>query len=391
MVRIGILTYFASINYGAFLQAYALQECLKSRYGDVAEVEIINYEARTAHEFYLKYVLYADRLYRDKLIGQYNRFLESRNSLRLSEEELVTDHLKEVERFLQGKYNIIIAGSDEIWRTDSFRGFPTAYWLNYNLADTTYMAYAVSGRSDFQKLTDGMQKYIKDSVKRFCYIGTRDEVTKKELLKITDQEIDRNCDPVFLMPELFRINNKEKIRRRVIEKYGLKTGRPLVSLMLPYNEEAASQLYRMLQYDNLAAILYRPVKGIKDYNFIELSPFEWSDMIGISDLVITDRFHGTVFSMLHGIPFIAVECGEKGRGKIENLLIENFMTDKMLYQKDYIGNNRKLAVDLYTKGRKTMKDHMEKLFEQTVQRETEKSRHFFEILDRIIGNQEYGR
>lgn len=389
MLRIGILTYFASINYGAFLQAYALQECLKSRYSDLADIELIDYEAKTAHEIYLRRTLNMDHLLRNKLVRQYDKFLKDREKLKLSKEFLITDSIKQVEKFLQGKYDIIIAGSDEIWRTDSFRGFPTAYWLNFNLGKTIYMAYAVSGRNDYQKLTKGMQKYMKDSVEHFYYIGTRDEVTKRELRQIVNQEIDRNCDPIFLIPELFRIKDKEKVRKRLTEKFGIAIDRPLISLMLSYSEdncEIAGHLFNMMRHDSLVLNLYEPYKGVSEYNLIELSPFEWSDVIGISDLVITDFFHGTVFSLLHGVPFLSVEHSKKGRGKIENLLKENFMEDKILYQIDYNGNNKKLAVDLYTKARKEMRHYRNSHAEKVMLREYEKSRNFFDVLERSIEN-----
>lgn len=386
MIRIGILTYFASINYGAFFQAYALQECLKSRYGDAVDIEMINYETRSAHELYLRRVLNMDCLFRNKLIIQYDRFLESREKLNLSEESLITDNIRQVERFLQDKYDIIIAGSDEIWKTDSFIGFPTAYWLNFDLEKTTYMAYAVSGRNDYQRLTKKMQKYIATSMKRFFYVGTRDEVTKMELQKIVDQEIDRNCDPVFLMPELFRINDREKVRRKYREKFGLMIDRPLISLMLTQNKEIGGRLFRMAGHDNLIIGLYEPIGEMRVCNLTELSPFEWCEIIGISDLVITDFFHGTAFSLLHGIPFVALEYAEKGRGKIENLLQENFMEDKFLYLSDYKNNDIKLAADIYIKGRKEMRDYKDSCSREALLREAQKSQHFFETLEKVIEN-----
>ena len=42
IMKIGILTYHRSINYGAFVQAYALQRTLIGRFGDSAEIEIID-------------------------------------------------------------------------------------------------------------------------------------------------------------------------------------------------------------------------------------------------------------------------------------------------------------------------------------------------------------
>ena len=170
MIRIGILTYFASINYGAFLQAYALQKCLENRYEHIAEVEIIDYDAKIAHDYYLNRITRFGAPADDKLSKQYEAFIQERKRLTLSKDKLISDNLDELRQFLQGKYDIIIAGSDQIWKTDSFRGFPNAYWLNFDLGETVYMAYAVSGRNAYEEMSWDQQEYIRNSLKRFVYI-----------------------------------------------------------------------------------------------------------------------------------------------------------------------------------------------------------------------------
>lgn len=376
MIKIGILTYFASINYGAFLQAYALQKAMEKKYGYIANVELINYDTVTAHQLYHNRLLDKDGKPNDKMVKQYNKFVQCRAKQRLSEESIITNDIEKFRKFLSGKYDIIIVGSDEIWKTDSFRGFPTAYWLNFDLQDTVYMAYAVSGRNNYQIMNSEMKQYIRNAIKRFLYIGTRDEVTKEELIKIENRVIYRNCDPTFLMPELFYINDKAKI----IEKYGLDKNRPLVSIMLKDNE-IGTRLYRMLKNENQVLYLYYINENISDGNWVDLSPFEWSEIIGISDLVITDFFHGTVFSILHEVPFVAIENEEKGRGKIESLLLENHMESKFTYISKYRSNYELAATDIYMQGRKEMKNYTPILANQTKKRELQKADSFFIALE----------
>ncbi len=376
MVRIGILTYFASINYGAFLQTYALQEFLRKRYVSAAEVEVINYESESS------YLLYLNRARtQEKLFFQYEKFIQSRKVLRLSDEKLITNDIGQVKEFLYEKYDIIIVGSDEIWKTNSSRGFPNAYWLNFDLGDTVYMAYAVSGRNDYKKLTEELQEYMRSSIKRFAYIGTRDEVTRRELLEIQKRKIERNCDPVFLDPQLFERRDE---KNRVKKKYGLPYDRPIISIMM-HNDKIGFRLCRMLRNENQVVFLYDMNSYSKANNLTALSPFEWSEVISISDLVITEYFHAVVFSILYKIPFMAIEDSEMGRGKIENLLCENFMQDKFLYLQDYKDNAGMLTADLYTKGRKEMQEYTPFLAEQAIKNECDKASTFFVKLEEIIG------
>ena len=380
MINLGILTFFSSINYGAFLQAYTLQEYLRKNYADVLNVEIINLNTKASQEVYLERIIFQDMRYREQVIAQYDLFLSARNKLLLSKDEFISDNIDDAKCYLQERYEIIVVGSDEVWRVDSIRSFPNVYWMNFTLKGTVYMAYAVSGRNDYQKLNAEMQQYIKSSVDRFAYIGTRDEITRKELLKISMWEIDRNCDPVFLMPELYIRTDIEKEKTK--ERYKLNNGKPVVSIMVT-DKYIGFKLYRMLKNDNRVVNLYNVNEAVGESNLIDLSPFDWSDVIGISDLVITDYFHGVVFSIIHEVPFFAVEHSKKGRGKIENLLLENGMRNRFLYLDDYIEKQR-LVMDLYTKARNEMKNCNKIMMKEIKEKEYQKSKGFFMKLKGFI-------
>lgn len=384
MIRLGILTYFSSINYGAFLQTYALQEYLRNRYKDYMSIEIINFNMKIAHETYLNRIININGKERRKLLCQYELFLQARGNLCLSESKLISDEIDKTEQYFQGKYDIIIVGSDQVWKTNSFRGFPNIYWLNFKLKETLYMAYAVSGRNDYQKMSEELKQYIRESLEHYMYIGTRDEITRKELLKIKKREIYRNCDPIFLIPEIFKIPNVEKKKKLIKEKFKINNIKPIISIMIS-DESIGLKLYQMLKNENNVLYLYNINKNVKENNLVELSPFEWSDVIGISDLVITDYFHGVVFSIIHEIPFFAMEHDEKGRGKIENLLIENEMNDKFLYLDDYKEKFRMLIIDLYTNGRNEMRKSHSLQAQKTMKNERNRSNNFFDKLDEFVG------
>lgn len=386
MIRIGILTYFASINYGAFLQAYALTRCIGERYKDVAEVEVINYESKIAHEWYVDRISVYKKEERDLLLEQYRLFVECRKVLRLSKDELITDDIEEASEWLRGKYDIIIVGSDEIWKTDGFRGFPNVYWLNFDMGENDInvparIAYAVSGRNNYQAMTVDLQKYIQNAIRRFEYIGTRDEITRKELLKIERREIERNCDPCFLEPHYFRLSEEEK--ECVREKFGLSHGRPVISLMIN-GWELGRDLYRMFEKDYRVLYLCNVNVAVKKDNLVAISPLEWNGLIAVSDLVITNFFHGTVFSMIHSIPFVALEESEKGRGKIEDLLSEHGMNDRLLFRNDYPGDDSALLADLYTKGKEMLGKDISSVAAEAVEMERKKADSFFETMNIML-------
>lgn len=127
-MKIGILTYHASHNYGAFLQAYALQNVLKEQTGN--DIEIIDFNMPQALEFYENAAnpKTTDGEHSSFYKKRYHMFIkQSRERHELSEEFLVTDDIKVFQEWVSGKYDLIIVGSDEVWALGTFRGFPNPY------------------------------------------------------------------------------------------------------------------------------------------------------------------------------------------------------------------------------------------------------------------------
>ena len=57
MVKVGILTYHRSLNYGAVMQAYCLAEEIQKRFPDVS-VEIVDYMSKKMNRYYKMITIY---------------------------------------------------------------------------------------------------------------------------------------------------------------------------------------------------------------------------------------------------------------------------------------------------------------------------------------------
>ncbi|MBE5871402.1 MAG: polysaccharide pyruvyl transferase family protein [Lachnospiraceae bacterium] len=368
-MKIGILTYFASINYGAFLQAYSLQFVLKERYGNNVIVEMINYDSKKSHDFYTHWR-------NEKDVYKYSKFIECRKKLNLTENALISDDINELSQYIKGQeYDVVIVGSDEVWKTDGMRGFPNAYWLNYDIGRAIRAAYAVSGRSDYSLLSVKQKEFIKESVERFEYIGTRDRITLKELSHISEHEVYSNCDPCFLMADFFRIKDLERIRT----KWELSSKKPCV-LILCNDYRFTIQFFREYNDDfNILGGFIRNKEFTHKYIY-EVNPLELQELIAISDIVITDLFHGTVFSLIQEASFISIENEKCGRGKIENLLLENDLADNLIYKcKDTDAFVKEIYIKIIGKLR-TRKPE----YDLIIENEKKKADSFFSFLDKVI-------
>lgn len=151
-MKIGILTYHRSHNYGAFLQSYAL--CKTIQQITDCQVEIIDYNMEVA-QMVNKEVINFNRRNPESLLYnylKYRMFERNKERLPISEYSLVTDDMDKFKEFIENNYNIVIVGSDEVWKVDGFRGFPNPYWLP-QVTGIKKLSYAASSRTRYEDIS----------------------------------------------------------------------------------------------------------------------------------------------------------------------------------------------------------------------------------------------
>ena len=296
-MRVGILTYHRSHNYGAFLQAYSL--CAKLNEYENVDCEIVNYNLASEDTVYKKRRLKRP-LYAMKYIKQDHMFDDAQKEQTLSGGLILeNDYIKLLDS-IEGKYDVLVTGSDEIWRKAS-RGFPNAYWLpgKYPFAK---MSYAASGRMLIDKIPDSMKKELKDFYLDYNYIGVRDECTKKMVNSTSGEEIShRNCDPTFFYD---RYKDKQELKKLIREKYKLPNKKIVVVV---YDRPSLiRELRKRLGKDYYFVCLTRPMYNANK-NLCDVDPFEWADIIGGADFVVTAYYHPMLFALNQNTPFMAID------------------------------------------------------------------------------------
>ncbi len=201
-MRIGILTYHRSQNYGAQLQTYALQKFIKNQGHDVY---IIDYWPE-----------YHKNLYKNKYFN-FNCFrkLKFINRFKYVASSIILSILSYIRRYRTNsfaekkfhlcefsscmKYDIVIYGSDQIWRkqhTDICPGFnPIYFGEGYNGIKISYAAsmgfVEVNSESDINFLRFSLSKYKAISVRENDLYDLISGIVKIPLHVV--------CDPVFLL------------------------------------------------------------------------------------------------------------------------------------------------------------------------------------------------
>ena len=375
-MKIGILTYHKANNYGAYMQAYALTMKFKSLGFDV---EIIDFNMLVAEKQYI--VKNKNPIKRYYEVKRHNTFAKALKDLPLSKDTLISDSIDDFVGFVKNKYDVIIAGSDEIWKLDSFRGFPNPYWLIGDLGAKKF-SYAASSRSDFSVLSVNDKNIVKNALADFKIIGVRDEYTYQELKDLLDsytgEKLCLYCDPTFLYD--FRSSRE---RGKLILKRRIDPSKKTVVFMSDDNSLAESLRSELHGKVNLVAV-YRRQSGYK--NFIDLTPFQWADVIAAADVLVTKYFHGVCFALKNNTRFVAIDSREKviKSGKIYDLIHREGLLNYFLSTQE--DEYRDKAIKIVNQLLKTMEPID---FSKNVQHQCMLSEHFFTNLNKEIGVKVY--
>lgn len=331
MSRIGILTYHRSVNYGAVMQSMALADALKQRFPE-AQIEIIDYMSRRMEIYYKLFTLYRGRdsvQHIGQRMGMYRAFSEYWKQMPLSADRLVTDDIRHFNRWIDGRYDIIVTGSDAVWNYDK-RGLPNPYFLDGVKAKR--FSYAAScnglGLESFSDIPSVARDYLQRALSAFTYIGTRDAQTEAFVKSfLPDAKVFHNCDPSILRT-CFDKNDRETLKERLRQKYGLDMNRPVIGIMLSnlngdFSRELLRQIHKRYGDDYQSLSLYSFNRYTDIHYAYDLTPYEWSLAFGLFDLTISKYFHGTMFSLLNHTPVMSIGA-EKRNGsylnKIEDAL-----------------------------------------------------------------------
>ncbi len=334
MIKVGILTFHRSINYGSFLQSYSLANALKSCTD--FDVEIIDYNMTNVELYSFLSCFSWNISQTSKNIVRYLKFKKILyKSLPISKTRIITNKLYTIEQQIKNKYDVIVVGSDEVWKINKLRGFPNIYWLNEKL-NCIKVSYAASAnRTRFDSLSVVQKKYIKSSLNQFSYIGVRDENTLKQLKNIdTKLLIRRNCDPAFLFDIEKSKGIKDLLAQKLTKKYKLDLAKPIIALMCT-DDTICKYIYDKYSKDYQIVSLYTNTRYCNAFLY-DLDPFEWAHIFSFISLSITNFFHCTVFSIINNTPFISIDVEEISvlyESKIKDLLkradlLENYFNMK---------------------------------------------------------------
>ena len=304
MKSAGVLTFFRPINYGAVLQAAAMQRVLES-IGYHAEVidyrfpRIERYRRLFRPEEYwpmrkspghLIRRIGADILYAPARVRQkkaFDRFL--RDKVRLSAR---TFHTRmELEEACQ-QYDVYVVGSDLVWNPEMAEGVDPVCFLNFvqNRADKRLVAYAPS--IGLTQLEEGCLAEYERLLRNLDAISVREASAARLLQPLTEKKVEQVLDPTLLM---------ETEGWRALMTPGSEDGRYVLSFMVEYSPLLIQLVKELADREGLT-IIHFDVKQFyghrKKRSANAAGPDEFLWLVQNAEHVVTNSFHGCAFSLL---------------------------------------------------------------------------------------------
>ncbi len=340
-MKIGILTFHNSDNYGSVLQAYGLKTYVKKSFPN-DECEIINYVAPHQNDLYALYLknnsiknivkniraFLFSKLLKDR-IKEFNEFRKSFLEIkkeRIESSSILRDYLK--------KFDVIICGSDQIWNPLSL-DFSEEYFVpGFGGIKIAYAPSFGNGKEkDLEKIN---RSAVEKALKEFDAVSVREE-SGKNIIKALGykKETELVLDPTLLL------NDGEWD-----ELIDLKDGKEsyIFFYSINYNPEAIAMVQRISDVLGLKVkIMFSTNKTYgalrKGFELIhKTSPVDFLEMVKNAKLVLSNSFHGVAFSTIFRKEFFALEVNKNGKmykdERIHNLL-ENFnIEERIIRMKD---------------------------------------------------------
>lgn len=316
-MKIGILTFHRAFNYGAVLQTLGLVVALQKEYPN-AQIEVIDYYNKRVQalckSFYMapgnKLISFAKALVRyperRRKKNNFDDFVQSNVPLSqkafFSEDELKT---------IQNDYDFFITGSDQVWN-NVCGNFDKAYFLTFVEDINKKIAYAAS--FGFKTIPNGLEEEYKKRLDKFTKISVREKSGSKILEELKGIAATVCVDPTLLL-------NKNDWVQYVIKNKEHKPYIFVYSVLEPEFEKRLSEIAQKM--DKQVIYLNDAIKEKKKHvKYIRgISPVEFISYIYHADMVLTNSFHGTVFSIIfEKLFFVETKTEKYENDRIINLL-----------------------------------------------------------------------
>lgn len=331
-MKIGILTYHRSHNFGALLQAVALRSVLTTMGHNATFVDYWPSYHEHVYAFF-SYVLLKQKNIKGKLqylvkflLGFKSKRRKIRNTYKF-----IDHYIFPYMSSINEDYDILVYGSDQIWRKQpELNTYNPVYFGDNDIKARSHISYAASmgiishNKEDKDKLNKLLSHLNRISVREtdlcnlVCELGFECKICLDPTLLITgdkwisDMHLQHKSNEKYLI--FYKMRGKS------------------------FDEKYVQQFARLL---NLKLKILYPTANRNNTSdrITTANPIEFLELIYNAEFVITSSYHGLVFALLFHKPFYASFGSNAGRA--QSLLEKLELKDRLLEPMSHIPENGK--------------------------------------------------
>lgn len=325
MKKIGLAVCYDTKNFGSQLQVLATVKKIEEL---GYETEIIRYKKKFTPVFIMQQI---PRLFNRQFIQNKSKAKKKRQEIAAHEDiarnikirnerfdDFVKKHFTNVSEIYNGWENLVkksnknydgfLCGSDQLWLPSNLESH--FYTLEFASNNKTKIAYATS--FGVNNIPNNQRNRTKKYLNRFEALSTREIAGKKIIASLTEKDAKVVCDPTLLF-------NAEEWTGFIPDKKVI--DEPYVfCYFLGNNEEHREIAEQFKKHIDLKLVTCPFLDNFvqRDQNFgdIQLYDLDAEDFVNLirhAEYILTDSFHGSVFSILYHKKFMTFNRFENGK------------------------------------------------------------------------------
>lgn len=349
-MKIGILTQPLGQNYGGLLQNYALQYFLCNYNQDIRTVDILHYplKKRIRNKYWFICMVILSRLFH-KFIKQekinifahiitpkierkiYNNLLEFKFHNIKSTSPIRAKY--EINKVLDYNFDTYIVGSDQVWRPQ-YSPYQPHFFLDFvaNRKNIKRIVYAASfGLDNNSEFSPRLLKICKPLAQKFDAISVREDFAVKQCKDLFNLQTVQVLDPTMLL-------DAEHYIKLAYKRDDFNNDGDLFTYILDESPHKQSIIDFVAEQLSLKPFKVLPKSKYEDVGLKQIedcvlpSVEQWLRAFVDAKYVVTDSFHGCVFSILFERPFIAIANKSRGMARFISLLKLFGLEDRLVFK-----------------------------------------------------------
>lgn len=294
MKKIAIVTLYGNENYGNKLQNFAVKQFIESNYSDYSVDTLVSkaYLKREIIQWCSNIPIIAKIIFpTDKYEKKKKRELKKFSSKYLS------PHYFFSVKLLNYRYSYFLAGSDQIWNTNTARGKKVLFRLLSFAEPSKRVAVAASVGMDY--IHEKCQESFREELPKFLKISTRERESLDLLESYAMKKCYCICDPTLALP-------KQQWDNLIRGEEHLYEDEYVLTYFLGDANVSQSRIYNEIKQYKIIELMSK-----NDIEVFASSPESFIANIARAKLVITDSFHACVFSLIYHVPFMVAHSSNR--------------------------------------------------------------------------------